>query len=189
MIIATIVPNCAYVPFDWVKSFLALPPRYTYYAIEGPSLPDNRNRVFDYAKKMNDDLLFIDSDIIFTPEDVRKIEDGLQRGYNAITGVYGLGRPPYPPAIFKRIEGDYELCPVPKEFSEIGACGAGFLGMTKEIIQALPHNPFSNTWEGNIQHGEDISFCHRLHQKGFALWCDPSIQVGQIRTHHVYVDR
>lgn len=184
MIIATIVPNNYNMPFDCVKCWLQLPPRYSYYAVEGPSLPDNRNRVFEYAKKVNDDLLFIDSDIIFKASDVSRIES-LLKDHDAITGVYVLGRPPYPPAIFERIENDYQLMNPQKGLNEIGACGAGFLGISKEVIQSLD-NPFSNTWEGNIQHGEDISFCHRLHEKGFKLWCDSDINVGQVRVFHKY---
>lgn len=181
MLIATITPNCAYIPFEWVKCILALPQRYSYYAVEGPSLPDNRNRVFDYAKRQADDLLFIDSDIVFTPEDVAKIENYLKNGYDAVTGVYVLGRPPYNPALFKRIAGDYELTLPMSGLNEIGACGGGFLGISKKVIAALPDNPFSNLWEGPVQHGEDVSFCHRLHNAGFKLWCDSSINVGQVR--------
>lgn len=185
MIIATITPNCYSMPFDCVKCWLDLPPLYDYYAVEGPSLPDNRNRVMDYAYTQEDSVLFIDSDIVFSKEDVNNICLHLAQ-YDAITGVYCLGRPPYPAAIFKRVEGDYELAKPKRGVHEIGACGAGFLGISKKVVQEIGKNPFSNIWEGNIQHGEDISFCHRLHEKGFKLMCDSSISVGQVRTVHKY---
>lgn len=187
MIIATIVPNNYFAPWDFVKSMLQLSSKYQFYSIEGPSLPDNRNKAFGYAKKQGDDLLFIDSDIIFKPSDVNRIEDLLLSGFDAVTGIYVLGRPPYLPAIFKRIEGDYELVEPKTGLFPIGACGSGFLGISKRVIEKL-ENPFSNVWEGNIQHGEDISFCHVLQQNGFKLWCDSSINVGQIRIIHKYFE-
>lgn len=175
-------------PFDCVKCWLQLPPVYSYYAVEGPSLPDNRNRVFDYAKKRNEHLLFIDSDIVFKTSDVARIAAHLDAGYDALTGVYVLGREPYPPAIFERIEGDYKLTLPKKGLNEIGACGGGFLGIHQKVVQKLGDNPFCNIWEGDIQHGEDISFCHRLHQAGFKLWCDSEVNVGQVRNMHKYFD-
>jgi hypothetical protein len=188
MIIATICPNNYFMPFDAVKCWLQLPAKYSYYAVEGPNIPDNRNRVLAYAKKMREDLLFIDSDMTFTPTDVEQIAVHLKLGLHAVTGVYVLGRPPYQPAIFKRVVGDYELCTPEAGIAEIGACGAGFLGISKQVVQELPDNAFSNVWEGDIQHGEDISFCHRLHDNNFKLWCDSSILLGQVRTFSKYYE-
>ena len=173
--------------FDCVKCWLQLPAKYSYYAAEGPSLPDNRNKVFEYARRQNTDLLFIDSDIVFTPQDVAKMERHLQT-LDAVTGVYVLGRPPYNPALFKRVDNDYELIKPEKGLNEVGACGGGFLGISKHCMQKMPVNPFSNVWEGHIQHGEDVSFCHQLHMAGMKLWCDSSINVGQVRNFHKYYE-
>lgn len=188
MIIATIVPNNYFAPWDFVKSILSLPPKYSYFSVESPSLPDNRNRVWNYAKKHNDDLLLIDSDIVFKPEDVQKIEEYLTL-LDAVTGVYCLGRPPYKAAIFDRTENDYELINPREGLTEIGACGAGFLGISKRTFDKMPDNPFSNVWEGDTQHGEDVSFCYNLMKNGFKLWCDSTINVGQIRTVQKYYNR
>lgn len=189
MLIATIVPNNYSMPFDCVKCWLQLPPKYSYYAVEGPSLPDNRNKVFEYARKLNDHLMFIDSDIIFRPDDVQKIEALLNSGFDAVTGVYVLGRPPYKPVIFKRTHRDFALIEPEIGIHQIGACGAGFLGINNRVIKHMPQNPFSNVWEGDTQHGEDVSFCFQLIEKGFKLYCDSSIKVGQLRVVHKYYDK
>lgn len=39
-------------------------------------------------KKESDILLYVDSDIQFTPEDIRKIIDGQRKGYDILTGGY-----------------------------------------------------------------------------------------------------
>ena len=183
MIISFITPNNAFVPVEFMKSILALPPRFNYYSAQGPSLPDNRNRCYEHAKKMNEDLLFIDSDIVFTPEDVSKVEEHLKT-LDVISGIYLLGYPPAEgiPAIFGlKKEKDYEYIKPGKELFQIGACGGGFLGVSKRVYPVLCDNPFDNYWEGAIVHGEDISFCHRINEAGLKVWCDATICVGHIR--------
>ena len=188
MILSTIVPNNYMMPFEAVKSWLKLP-KYPFVYAQGPDLDFNRNFVWRQVKDKNDHLLMIDSDIVFTPDDVEAIENHLERGYDAITGIYPVGMEPYPPCVFKRIVGDYTMCEVQEGLNEIDACGGGFLGIHREVIKKMPNDPFDNIREGDIFHGEDISFCHRLKELGFKLWADSSIQVAQIRTQNIYVNR
>lgn len=178
MILGVITPTDYFMPFEAVKCWFPLAYRVITYS--GSTLSNNRNRVFNDAKKLGDSLLFIDSDIVFKEIDVLKIENYLKE-YDIVTGVYALTFPPYNPAIFKRVENDYEFMPIPTEFSEIGACGGGFLGISRHAMEVLGENPFSNQWEGMVQHGEDVSFCHYARSKGLKIWVDPSILVGQTR--------
>lgn len=176
MTIGTITPNNAFVHWEFVKSLMALP-KYKFFSASGPSLPFNRNSVMEYVKEKKDDLLFIDTDIVFTPEDVKKIEEHLKTK-DIITGIYlNDNRNPW---IFKRMGDDYKLI-LPKEgIFQVDACGAGFLGISKKVIQATD-KPFTNLQEGKAIHYEDIAFCHRADKAGFKIWCDSSIQVGHIR--------
>jgi len=183
MILGTILPNNALLPFEAVKCWFALP-KYDICYHQGSTLSNNRNQVWKYAQMKKDSLLFIDSDIVFQIKDVLKMEKLLQL-YDVVTGVYTLTFPPYHWAIFKRIEGDYEFFK-PTEFCEVGACGGGFLGVSSHAVEVLGDNPFSNQWEGEIQHGEDVSFCHLAREKGLKIWCDPNIKVGQVRMEVKY---
>lgn len=172
--------------WEAVKCWFRLP-KYDIIWAQGPDLDYNRNMVWRQALELNrGHFLSIDSDIVFKPEDVQKIIEHLDNGLDAVTGVYPVGQPPYPPCVFERIPGDYKLCPAPDKLGEIGACGGGFLGINKNIMDKLPKDPFDNIREGDIFHGEDISFCHRLREKGFKLWCDPAIKLGHIRTQTIY---
>ena len=182
MIIGTIVPNNYFMPFESVKCFFQVATKFEIIVVQGPYIYDNRNQLFKIAKKRNESILMIDSDILFKQEDVEKIERHLEK-YDIITGVYVLGVPPYPPAILKRINGDYEFCEPPKELSEIDASGGGFLGISKRVML---ENPFNDVWEGKVKHGEDISFCHRARERGYKVWCDPEIKVGQLRVASLY---
>jgi hypothetical protein len=185
MLLATIVPNLYSMPWEVVKCWFEVlldGNNYKFYSCQGSTLSNNRNRVWKNAQFFSDNLLFIDSDIIFTPDDVAKIEQHLKT-YDIVTGVYVLGFPPYNPAIFKRVEADYEFMPIPATLSQIGACGAGFLGISARAIKILGDNPFSNQWEGEVVHGEDVSFSHLCNEKGLKVMCDPTILLGQLRTN------
>lgn len=209
-LLSTIVPNNYAMSWEAVKCWLKLS-NYDKVWAQGPDLDYNRNMVWKQAVKYNETkeghLIMIDSDIVFTPEDVAKIESHLDNGLDAVTGIYPVGQPPYPPCIFERvvnkvqnpeeyrgsiimsdyhIQGDYKLTTPKEGLNEIGACGGGFLGINKNIINKLPKDPFDNIREGEIFHGEDISFCHRLRELGFKLWADSEIKLGHIRTQVIY---
>lgn len=183
MILGFICNNNAFLPLDFVKSLLSLQGRYEITYAEGPDIPSNRNKVFNYAKESGKDFLCLDSDMTFTPEDVGNIENRLLSGYDAVSGLYVLGRPPYPPAIWERNKEDTDYVPMePREgIFEIGTSGGGFLAMSKQVVQAL-EDPFNHFIEGAIEHGEEQSACHRIHLAGFKLWCDSDIRPGHIRT-------
>lgn len=185
MILGTIVPNNYFMPFQAVTCWFKIRNLPIVYG-QGPDLDYNRNIVFERAREANDHFLMIDSDIIFTVDDVYKINELLDQGHDAVTGVYPVGTPPYPPCIFERIPGDYKLTKVQPGIKEIGACGGGFLGINRNVMEKMTHNPFDNIQEGDIFHGEDISFCYRLHEQGFKLWCDSSIKLGHVRTTTIY---
>lgn len=184
MILATITPNNYLMPFEAVKCWWGM--SYPVVFAQGPDLDYNRNAVWKQVQGRYTHLLMIDSDLVFTTEDIVKIENHLNSGLDAVCGIYPVGQPPYPPCIYERIPGDYKLTSVKPGLNEIGACGGGFLGINKEVINKLPNNPFDNIREGDIFHGEDISFCHRLHKHGFKLWADSSIRLGHVRNLVIY---
>lgn len=177
MIIGIPIGHNYLMPFEAVKCYFNLP--YQIFYAEGPYIYINRNRLLGKAKQRNESLLMIDSDIVFTYEDILKIEDCL-KDKDIITGVYSMGIPPYVPAILKRSKDDYEFTDIPKELSEIDACGGGFMGISSKVIEGLPENAFDNIFESKM-HGEDISFCNTAKKKGYKIWCDPTIRVGHIR--------
>lgn len=174
-------------PFESVWSFFKLP-KYQIVKAQGPDLDFNRNMIWRQVLDKNDHLLMIDTDLVFTPEDVAKIEWHLENGLDAVCGVYPVGQPPYPPCIFERVPGDYKLTQPKEGLNEIGACGGGFLGINKSVISKMSKDPFDNVREGDVFHGEDISFCHRLHEQGYKLLCDSNIKLGHIRNKTIYVN-
>ena len=175
-------------PWESVKCFLKLAEKYPIYYAQGPYLYENRNIVFRYAKKYNQPILMVDSDIVFKMEDVEKIKDYLQ-SLDIITGVYCLDNMPYPAAILKKTENSYQFVKPPEELTEIDVCGAGFLGISLKVVKEMSEESFNNVCEKEVPHGEDISFCHRAKQMGFKIWCDPKILIGQVKNKIIYFKR
>lgn len=178
MILATITGHGDNLPMGFVKSLLSAH-EYTHIFQEGASIPDNRNKVFEMVRVMNDDLLFIDSDMVFTPDDVKRMEEHL-KDKDVVTGVCVMGFPGWPAAIFKEDDGKYKLVKPLNEVHEIDACGAAFLGISKKVIHTLIE-PFSLIEYSNGVHGEDISFCIRAKQAEFKIFCDPKLKIGHIK--------
>lgn len=186
MILATIVANNQQMYFEAVKSWFRVPHHKLW--AESPYIDWNRNEIWRRMKEipLSEHLLMIDVDIVFTPEDVEKIEKHLDSGLDIVGGIYLIGKPPKDPCIFERLEGDYKLTPLKEGLNEIDAIGTGFLGINANVIENMPDNPFSYLKEGEITHGEDISFCHRAKQQGFKIWADSEVKLGHLRVNSIY---
>lgn len=185
MIIGTLIGNNEKMAWETVKCFFEVASFYPITGVQGCYIYENRNQLFKYAKKHDDSILMIDSDIVFKISDVEKIKEHLETK-DIVTGVYCLGNPPFPAVIMRKTEKNYAFAFPPKELAEIDACGGGFLGISREVVRAM-ENPFNNVFENGEVHGEDISFAHRAkHEYGFKVYCDPSISLGQVRNHIIY---
>lgn len=134
----------------------------------------------------------------FTPQDAGRLVRWTEKGYDFISGLYFAGAQPHLPLIYKEVEVDYDSKKVPsvsyyldysrdKDFFEIAACGFGFCIMSKKVFDTLGEFPFKrlSSWfgqdipENNL--GEDLSFCKRVKDAGFKIYCDTNVQPGHIR--------
>ena len=186
MILATIIGNNASLPYGFVKSLLDVRGFNHLWGI-GLYVPDNRNRIWNIMRTNGQDLLFIDSDIVFTPKDVLKMQQHLE-DKDIVTGVYVMQqKEKYSPLVMKKTNVGYELAPLEEKLFEVDACGAGFLGISSRVIEKLetPFTQFTNPLSGEL-FGEDLAFCVKAQEAGFKIWCNPEIKVGHIKTETKY---
>lgn len=136
-----------------------------------------------------DKILWIDSDIAFTPEDVIK---AYESDKDILSGAYLLAdgtATVYP----ERLGAGYTYEDILKmeEPTKVHGVGFGFICVKKGVFEKL-----SRPWFQSVPvtmtdpetkeeftfpiMGEDISWCERVHQAGFDVWVDPSIRL----THH-----
>jgi hypothetical protein len=134
-----------------------------------------------------DKLMWIDSDIAWTPDDFLKL-------YNSdkeiISGAYLLAGGEV--VAYKKLMGSpfiHEEVLSMKEPVKVFGLGFGFIciksgifeKMTRPWFQSIP----ATTKIGEKEYtfpimGEDISWCHRAQGLGYDLWFDPTVRV----THH-----
>lgn len=186
MILSTLTGNNAFVHWDFVKSFVAAAKHYPVFAVQSSGIAENRNKIYRYAQERKMDVLMVDSDMVFTLEDVQKIEKHLQI-YDIISGVCAVGMPPYYPALYEKgavaYPPKFKDKPLPEGIIEVDACGGAFLGISHRVKL---ENPFDYLEVDGTPYGEDIAFCHRAKEKGFKIYADCSIKVGHIRNQVIY---
>jgi len=181
MIIGIPTSNNAQLQIGFVKSLIRIKKDSIFQ--EGCNIAINRNKIFETARILGENLLFIDSDMVFTPEDVACMEKHLETN-DIVTGVCVTGFPDYPPAIFKIENGSYVLT---KPTDEVDGCGGAFLGISTRVLNRMiePFTPIEDKKTGQF-YGEDISFCIRAREQGFKIICDPKLLIGHIRSKVIY---
>lgn len=173
MILAIPIGNNGLLHYQFVKSLLACKD-YSHMFAVGLYIEDNRNSAYRLSR--GQDLLMIDSDMTFTLEDVKNMEENL-KDKDIVSGLYrmGIGGTPY--AIFK------DNLPTEPEDNvfEIDACGAGFLGISHRVLLDEPFTRVFNKKSG-MWRGEDMSFCQTVKEAGYKIWCNSKIKLGHIKT-------
>ena len=129
-------------------------------------------------------VLWLDSDMVFTPEIV---EDLMFSGKEIVTGIAHSRRPPYSSCIFTEIypgvqkwKGDY-----PKDTFQIAACGMACCLMSTEVLSAV-HEKFGMAFQPTPEYGEDVAFCWRASQCGYKIWAEPGVRVGHVGRRVIY---
>ena len=149
----------------------------------------SRNALAEVAVKEGMDfVLWIDSDMVFTPDLMQRLMKRMEEGYDIVAPICFRRRAPFAPVIYKRIQlgiGEEDsivegYARYPRDsFFEVAACGFGCVMMRTAVLakvleeQKCLFTPFQ-------QYGEDISFCLRARRSGFKIMCDSSIKLGHV---------
>lgn len=160
---------------------------------EGALVHANRNVLIKNALRDKADyMMCIDSDIIWTPDDIEKL---IATGKDVVSGIYPCRIPvnnEYYPQLYMRMpQGEYAaLREPPSELSKVDATGMGFMLVRKNIIEDIldkfPY-PFDMLSVKEVDGkdngkteliGEDMCFCYRLKEIGVDIWCEPTVMVG-----------
>lgn len=138
-----------------------------------------RNDLAMDAHNNNMDLVFIDSDIEFTPEAFTQL---ISHKKPIVSGLYWSRSCPSTPVAYKKVRpktifrknpiGDHitEIEP----FMEVEGAGMGFCLIRHEVLVDIykdydnPFQPFGNM-------GEDFSFFYRARKKGYKIYLDTTL--------------
>jgi len=153
-----------------------------------------------YEKNKADWLLWVDSDVVISPEGVLKLWEQKDKDERPImTSVYfTTDNPEEPlmvpmPTIFKFIDdkdGGFGLArvhPLPKDqLIQVGAAGMGYVLMHRSVVdrirKEMPDTQmFMEMGRGTKFIGEDIYFFALCEKAGVPLWCDTSVTAPHMK--------
>lgn len=142
-----------------------------------------------FLSSQYDRLLFIDSDIEFSSEDVAKLWN---QDWDVGVGAYSMKRPDKPVSAWvggKLVELKELKGPCPVDYA-----GTGFMMIKKEVFETLKSHEkieeyeegrvgqcwsfFMDPIEDGIHLSEDYFFCKRAREMGLKVMLDPSISLG-----------
>jgi GT2 family glycosyltransferase len=130
----------------------------------GPYIHQNRENAVDEAFKNNcSHLLFIDTDIIFEPDAIKRLID---HDLDIVGGRYN-----------KRFLPIQSTVPNITKLSETRFVPTGFLLINMEVFKKIG-KPFFSFEDG--AESEDVYFCDKAIRNGYKVWCDPAINIGHI---------
>lgn len=180
-------------PTDFLRSLLSLEivgaAQFTF--AQGSLVYDARNKLCGIAMDGGfDRVLWLDSDMVFQPDLMRRLSAHLDKGLEMVCGAYSTRKPPLQPVVYE----DFGLrqaepwpepyiepfqLPLPDELFKVAGCGFGAVMMTVDLIRRV-HEQFGLPFSPAAGFGEDLSFCLRAREAGAQIWCDPEIELGHI---------
>lgn len=184
------IPTMGTVPTKVMASVVQVVRQYQDEAIfsctENTLVYDARYIIMQEALNNNADLLFVDSDILFNLNAVKRL---LNHKKPIVAGLYYGRKPPSEPIAYSKVRPktffrkkpeviqlkDSEIRP----FMEVEGVGLGFCLIRNEVLKAVskeglnPFEPFGNM-------GEDFSFLYRCRKKGYKIYLDSTLGLKHI---------
>lgn len=138
-----------------------------------------------------DKILWIDSDIAWSPEDVLKLYESEK---DIVSGAYLLASGEV--TAYKKLLGPgytFEEVLKMKDLEKVDGTGFGFLCVKQGVFESLSRPWFQSSWitmedEETKEEfsfpimGEDLSWCKRAREAGFEIWLDPTVKVIHHKT-------
>lgn len=174
-----------------------------YLKTNGPYLDDSRNFVVqDFLAGDCDELLFVDSDMAFTVDDIARLTKSREQATNLdiLSGLYfgaspdGIGGPA--PIAYRWGTPDTHDVPVPvqiemtddittpsDELIGVDQVGTGFMLLHRDLLVSMvatypyPCTPFAEDVIDGVHYGEDHTFCIRAGAIGAGCYINPHVRV------------
>lgn len=171
------------------------------YRSQGNQIARQRETVINYWYEKNkaDWLLWVDSDVVISPEKFKLLwdnKDAVERPL--LTGVYFTTDTPEEPLMIPlptlyefaddgETVGIRRIHPMPKnKFLQVGAAGMGFVLMHRSVVERIinevPNMPiFTEIGTNKSFMGEDIYFFALCNKAGIPVWCHTGATVPHMK--------
>lgn len=154
--------------------------------VEGSLIYDSRDYIAKIAIKEGFDyVLYVDSDMIFTPEDLSQL---LAHNVGICSGLYITRRGENKNVLYKEVitrrRFPYRAPKLIHDcqdsgFGRVAACGFGFVLIKTSVLKTM-YKYYKSLFEPCAGVGEDISFCLRARRVGFYTFADRDVKLGHI---------
>lgn len=189
------IPCMDMLPLGFVQSLLYMNKggNPTVYFLPNSLIYDSRNMISLYAIEQGfDNVMWLDSDMMFPPDTLLRLQ---AHNEDMVSGLYVKRKTPVEPVLFKTIEepvrnADGKLSKnitmymdFPRDsYFPVAGCGFGCVLTSTKLLKAV-WDRFGPAFTPFPWAGEDISFCYRVNQMGYTIYCDSTVSCGHIGTH------
>lgn len=122
-----------------------------------------------------DFIMWIDSDIVFNPEDVQKLID---RDLDIVAGLYNASDGNFACQLDETVKEIKKVQPV-----EVVWVGMGFMLMKCGVLENIDAPWFQSTLVDGMFVTEDVYFCMMARKAGFKVFVDPEVTVRHLKEH------
>ena len=186
------MPNIGGIPPKTVASLLQLVKRINPQVmfLSSSLIYDARNDIaLEAINGGYDELLFIDSDLVF-PDDCYEKLKALDA--DIATGIYYGRAGKHNPIVYQRVEpmevNDKNIIPaeatpfqvIPEGTFEVKGCGMGMCLIQVEVLKELCERSNNTPFEPFRGLGEDLAFCYHATHSGFHIKANSYIPLGHI---------
>ena len=180
------IPHTGNFPYQFVHAFPLMMIRAMQkgisieYELRGHSLvyDAREGAAKHFLSSDNDFLLFLDSDMMPPPDMLSKL---IEYDKPIVSALAFRRVPNYEPCIFKKVDNEATLyLDYPKGLIEVEGVGMACTLIKREVFEKVKEPWFR---PGDL--GEDLSFCKRVKEAGFPIYCDTNLICGHIGSFEV----
>jgi hypothetical protein len=145
--------------------------------ISGKSYQDIRERRPRAGEFTYDKMVWIDSDIAWSPTDLGKIYGSDK---DIISGCYLLADRTVAVSEYAwdGMMSEEDLNSRTEPF-KVNGVGFGFVAIKAGVFESIPKPWFGQVQDGGqLLIGEDVAFCMKAKKAGYEIWVDPSVKVA-----------
>lgn len=190
------IPCMDHLPLGFAQSLMYLDkPEGTSVLFKANSLVyDSRNVIALTAiEKGFDRVMWFDSDMVFTPQTMKILHDDMDKMQcHMVTGVYFQRTGKHEPVIYRELDeptigpdgriqkhdAKYTDYPLNNIFT-VDGCGFGCVMTSVKLLKDV-WDHYGTAFLPYPWAGEDLSFCHRVNQLGYQIYCDSTVSCGHI---------
>ena len=155
---------------------------------QGSLIYDARNNLSAVAVDGGfDRVLWLDSDMIFPADLMKRLSADLDEGRDFVGGLYFSRKRPIHAVCYSAVYKDGDGAPhadAIRDWPEdkifpVSAMGFGAVMCSVDLIRRV-RDQFFLPFSPILGFGEDLSFCLRVKELGVKMYCDPTIKIGHV---------